>query len=74
MSKDTKFESPLMRIAEVEQYIGLRRNTIYIAMEEERFPRPIKLTNRAVAWLKAEIDQWLEERIAMRGEALRKRA
>lgn len=36
---------------------------IYQLEEEERFPRRIKLSARAVGWIEDEVLQWLEHRI-----------
>ena len=35
-------------------------------MDAGRFPRPVKIGPRAVAWVESEIDDWLRQRIADR--------
>jgi prophage regulatory protein len=35
-------------------------------VNDGEFPKPIKIGKRAVAWLDAELKQWLEQRIAER--------
>ena len=52
----------------VEDRTGLARSTIYQMMHEGRFPRPVRLGGRAVAWLETEINDWVDARIAERGE------
>lgn len=52
----------------VEAKTGLSRSTIYEKIKNGTFPKPIKLGPRAVGWLETEIDAWLEERLAERGE------
>ena len=54
----------LLRRRQVEGLVGLRRSAIYAAMAAGRFPRPIHLGPRAVAWLAIEIDAWVAERVA----------
>lgn len=54
----------LLRRRQVEGLIGLRRSAIYAAMAAGRFPRPIHLGPRAVAWLASEVDEWIAERVA----------
>ena len=42
---------------------GLSRSTIYVRLDEGRFPRPVSLGARAVGWIEAEVDEWMRERI-----------
>ena len=53
----------LVRRPEVESLTGLKRSTMYSYIQQGRFPRPIPLGARAVAWLSSEIDAWIDERI-----------
>ena len=56
----------LIRRPEVEKCTGLSRARIYESMDAGRFPRPVKIGPRAVAWVESEIDDWLHQRIAER--------
>ena len=59
----------ILRMPEVEEQTGLKKSSIYAAIEEGKFPAPINLGARAVGWLESEINEWLEARIlASRGE------
>ena len=59
----------ILRLPEVVARTGLSRSTIYVRLEQGRFPRPVSLGSRAVGWIESEIDAWLRERIAeSRGE------
>lgn len=51
-----------LRRSEVEAITGLARSTIYTLMARGDFPRPIKLTAKAVAWPESKITKWLEDR------------
>lgn len=53
-----------IRRPEVELLTGLSRSTIYRMMDTGEFPKPIKLTKKAVAWREAEILEWLASRPA----------
>ena len=35
-------------------------------MRDGSFPRPIKIGDRAVGFVEGELDQWIEQRIALR--------
>ena len=51
-----------LRRRAVEQLTGLSRSTIYELMSRGDFPRPIKLTSKAVAWSEEELLAWLSAR------------
>ncbi|NDW46708.1 AlpA family transcriptional regulator [Ruegeria sp. PrR005] len=48
--------------AEVEKLTGLSRSTIYALMADGKFPRPVRLTAKAVAWPESKIREWLNAR------------
>jgi len=54
----------LLRLPAVMKLTGLGRSTIYRMVAERRFPTPVRITNRAVAWRRADLDQWSEARPA----------
>lgn len=58
----------LLRRKQVEERVNLSRSEIYRLVSLGRFPRPVPLGERVVAWVADEIDAWVEERIAARGE------
>ena len=52
----------LIRLPEVQSQTGLSRSTIYLQVSNGQFPQPRKLGGRAVAWVEAEIRDWMEAR------------
>jgi prophage regulatory protein len=50
-----------LRRKQVEQITGLSRSSIYAMMAEGRFPKQRKIGRRAVAWLKDDIDNWIND-------------
>lgn len=54
-------EKHLRRLA-VEELTGLSRSTIYDLMAKGQFPRPVRLTEKAVAWPESAIADWLSQR------------
>jgi prophage regulatory protein len=54
----------LIRRKEVERLTALSRSRIYDLMSKGAFPKPIQLGTMSVAWLEAEIHQWITSRIA----------
>ena len=53
-----------LRLPEVLARTGLSRSTIYVRLDQGRFPRPVSLGGRAVGWIEAEVDEWMRDRIA----------
>ncbi len=51
-----------VRIAAVVRMTGLGRSTIYRMMAEDKFPSPVRLAKRAVAWRRIDLEQWSAER------------
>ena len=47
-----------IRMAAVVRMTGLGRSTIYRLMAEKKFPSPVRLAKRAVAWRRIDLDQW----------------
>ena len=54
--------SLLLRLPAVMKLTGLGRSTIYRMVAEHRFPCPVRITNRAVAWRRTDLDNWSEAR------------
>jgi prophage regulatory protein len=46
----------------VVQTTGLGRSTLYRLISMGKFPVPLKLSNRSVAWRLAEVEAWVESR------------
>ncbi len=47
-----------VRMAAVLRMTGLGRSTIYRLMAEDKFPSPVRLAKRAVAWRRIDLEQW----------------
>lgn len=55
-----------LRLDQVKARTGLSRSTIYAYVREDRFPAPVAISTRCVAWIESEIDDWIAARIATR--------
>lgn len=51
-----------MRLPSVIRWTGLGRSTIYRLVAEQKFPPPVLLAARAVAWRRADLEKWSEMR------------
>ena len=54
----------ILRRKQVEKLTGLSCSTIYSEMAKGRFPKPIKITAKAVGWQVNAIDAWMASRVA----------
>ena len=52
----------LLRLPEVEEIVQLKKPTIYKLAREGKFPKPIKVGDRASRWSYNELMQWIEKR------------
>jgi prophage regulatory protein len=59
----------LIRREEVERLTALSRSRIYDLMKQDSFPKPVRLGAMSVAWIHAEIIEWIAARIADRNSA-----
>lgn len=54
----------VLRLPEVLTLTGLKRSAVYESMARGDFPRPIKLTTRAVGWRVEAVAAWIANRAA----------
>tara|TARA_R100000687_G_C6442359_1_gene161187 strand:- start:452 stop:682 length:231 start_codon:yes stop_codon:yes gene_type:complete len=52
-----------LRLTEVQERVGLGRTSIYKLIGEGKFPKPVHILGRNVAWVDSEIDEWMMDRI-----------
>lgn len=57
-------ETRLIRLPEVQRLTGLGRSQVYALAAADRFPRPIKLSERCSAWVDGDVRAWIANRIA----------
>jgi prophage regulatory protein len=53
----------LLRQKQVRELTGLANSTIYLYISQGRFPRPIRIGTRAVAYTRSSINRWMQEKI-----------
>jgi prophage regulatory protein len=59
----------LISLREVMRMSSLSRSTIYDLIRVQRFPAPIRVTERRSAWVQSEVTSWIQDRIRMRDAA-----
>lgn len=58
----------LLKLPEVENATGKKRSALYAAIKAQDFPAPVKIGPRASAWVAAEVQEWIDSRIAERDQ------
>jgi prophage regulatory protein len=53
----------ILRLPAVKARTGLSRSTIYLRISAGSFPKPVSLGGRAVGWIEAEVNDWLNHQI-----------
>ncbi len=59
----------LLRLPDVREAVGLSRSEIYRLIGLGRFPAPVPLGERIVAWDATEVMGWIQARIDARDKA-----
>lgn len=59
-----QLQQALIRRKEVERRTALSRSRIYDLLKQDSFPKPVRLGAMSVAWVEAEIQDWIASRIA----------
>ncbi len=57
-------EPVLIRLPEVIAMCGLSRSSIYKCAKDKTFPAPIKLAGKPSAWIKQEVQQWVNAQVS----------
>ena len=52
----------LLRIDDVGDRLGLSRSHVWRMVKDGRFPKPRRLSSRAVGWLESEVSVWIGDR------------
>lgn len=65
----TQLPRRFIKLAQVKDYTSLSTSEIYRRIAAGTFPAQVTLGPKSVAWIEAEILQWVDSMAAQRGEA-----
>lgn len=69
-TKDNLLVEPcLIRRTKVQKITGLCASSIYQLQRDGEFLHAVQLSERRVAWIESELQQWINDRIAVRQTA-----
>lgn len=60
----------ILKLPAVLEKVGCGKSSIYRKLSEGDFPTPIKLGERSVGWVEAEVDAWIESKSNSLGGSL----
>ncbi|KLU16921.1 MULTISPECIES: helix-turn-helix transcriptional regulator [Xenorhabdus] len=60
----TALKTSLVRLPEVQRRTGYSKAWIYKLISDGAFPKQVKIGPRSIAFIEAEIDDWIAQRIA----------
>jgi prophage regulatory protein len=52
------------RLPTLQAKLGISRSHIWAMVKEGKFPKPIKLSPKCTVWNAADVERWVQERIA----------
>lgn len=59
-----------LRISDVMSITGLARSTLYALVQNDQFPKPIKIGSRNSAWIASEVGEWMTTQVRISRPAL----
>jgi prophage regulatory protein len=59
----------LIRIREVVSMTGISKSQVYRLANMGAFPKPTRLTAQSVAWVKQEVQAWIDDKVQARDSA-----
>lgn len=59
----------LLKLDAVKQITAQSKSAIYEKISGGKFPTPVRLGERAVAWVEDEVNAWVNARMEERGQA-----
>jgi prophage regulatory protein len=54
----------LLRLPAMLRRSGLSRSVALDLVKRGKFPKPVKISARCVAWIESEVESWIADRIA----------
>ena len=59
-------QNRFIRMPDLRQKVGLSRSQIYKLIQQEQFPRPVKLGEKVSVWVDSEVEEWMSKQVPQR--------
>lgn len=60
----TTLKENLIRLPEVQRRTGYGKAWVYVLIARNKFPKPVKIGTRSIAFVESEVDAWVANKIA----------
>jgi prophage regulatory protein len=59
-------QNRFIRMPDLRQKVGLSRSQIYKLIQQEQFPRPVKLGEKVSVWVDSEVEEWMSKQVPLK--------
>lgn len=63
MNRKLSPEKTIIRRLDVQAQTGLSKSAIYQLLDAGKFPKQVRIMERACGWIQSEVDEWVRQRI-----------
>ncbi len=61
--RNAHHNSAFLSLSQVLERVPIGRSTLYLMVKKGEFPKQIKLSERVAVWSKAEVEEWIENKL-----------
>ena len=58
------YKMKFLRISDVAEKTALSESTIWLWINEQKFPKPIKLSPKVTIWEETKVDEWMQLKLS----------
>ena len=55
-----------LRMPDLKTKVGLSKSQIYKLIQQDEFPKPIKLGDKIAVWTNSEVEEWMSAKVLTR--------
>ena len=59
-------QNRFIRMPDLRQKVGLSRSQIYKLIQQEQFPKPVKLGEKVSVWVDSEVEEWMSKQVPLK--------
>lgn len=59
-------EHKFIRMPSLKQKVGLSRSQIYRLIQQDQFPKPVKIGSKVSVWLDSEVEKWMSDQVHLK--------
>lgn len=55
-----------LRMTDLKKKVALSRSQIYKLIQQELFPKPVKLGKKVSVWVDSEVEEWMSRQVPLK--------